>query len=39
MEDKLSFLRWFNNSTTVLSLQRAKDKNDGRVMKELYGVQ
>jgi hypothetical protein len=38
MEDKLAFLRWFNNSTAVLSVQRAKEKNDVRVMRELSGV-
>lgn len=36
MEDKLTFLRWFTNSTIVLSLQRLKERNDVRVMKELY---
>jgi len=36
MEDRLSFLRWFNNSTTVLSIQRSKERNDVRVMKKLY---
>jgi DNA repair ATPase RecN len=38
MEDKLSFLRWFNNSTTVLCVQRIKDGNDVKTMKELYGI-
>ena len=39
MEDKLSFLRWFNNSTTVLSVQRSKERNDVRTVKKLYGAQ
>ncbi len=38
MEDKLSFLRWFNNSTIVLSVQRTKERNDVRVSKQLSGV-
>lgn len=37
MEDKLSFLRWFNNSGAVLLLQRAKETSDAKVMKKLYG--
>ena len=37
MEDKLSFLRWFNNSATVLSVQRSKERNDVRTMKQVYG--
>lgn len=39
MEDKLAFLRWFNNSTVVLSVQRTKERNDVRVSREMYGVQ
>ncbi|MGC4038728.1 MAG: TerB family tellurite resistance protein [Chitinophagaceae bacterium] len=39
MEDKLAFLRWFNNSAAVLSLQRSKDANDVKVSKQLYGAQ
>lgn len=37
MEDKLSFLRWFNSTGSVLMIQRAKEKNDRVVLKELYG--
>jgi len=39
MEDKITFLRWFNNSSTVLLLQRAKEKNDVRVSNELYHLE
>ena len=38
MEDRLDFIRWFNNSTSVLSIQRSKDRNDVRVSRSLYGV-
>jgi hypothetical protein len=37
-ENELMFLRHFNNSTKILALQRAKEKNDVSVMNELYGV-
>jgi DNA repair ATPase RecN len=39
MQNKLSFLRYFNNNTTVLSLQRTKEKNDLSTMRLLYGVE
>lgn len=35
MQDMLTFLRSFNNQTSVLALQRAKEQNDVRVMREL----
>ena len=38
MQDKLSFLRFFNNNTTVLSLQRTKEKNDLKSSRLLHGV-
>jgi len=38
MQDQLSFLRFFNNTTTVLSLQRAKEKNDLNSSRLLHGV-
>jgi len=38
MQDKLSFVRFFNNNTTVLSLQRTKEKNDLRSSRLLHGV-
>jgi len=36
MQDKLLFLRSFNNNTTVLAIQRAKERNDVRVMRSIY---
>ncbi len=36
MEDKLTFLRYFNNSNAVLSLQRAKEQKEVDNMR-LYG--
>src|SRR5690606_19105157 len=38
MQDKLMFLRHFNNNTTVLAVQRAKEKNDARTMRRVYGT-
>lgn len=38
MEDKLSFLRYFNNNTKVLAVQRAKERNDAIAMKKIYGL-
>jgi hypothetical protein len=38
MEDKLSFLRNFNRSTTVLAMQRGKETIDTKVSQQLYGV-
>lgn len=39
MENKLSFLRYFNNSTQLLALQRAKDKGELKATGELYEVE
>lgn len=39
MQDKLSFLRDFNNQTTVLGLQRAKEKNEVDIARSLYGIE
>ncbi|MEL1254054.1 TerB family tellurite resistance protein [Flavobacterium sp. DGU38] len=36
MQDKLLFLRNFNNNTTVLALQRTKERNDTRAMRSIY---
>ncbi|WP_163408130.1 TerB family tellurite resistance protein [Flavobacterium ajazii] len=36
MQDKLLFLRNFNNNTAVLALQRAKEHNDTRAMRNIY---
>nr|WP_067054212.1 hypothetical protein [Mucilaginibacter sp. L294] len=38
MEDKLQFLRTFNNSTSVLALQRQKARGDANSVKKLYGL-
>ncbi len=38
MEDKLTFLRYFNNHTTVLAVQRAKEQNDVNTMQNIYGI-
>ncbi|WP_276374279.1 TerB family tellurite resistance protein [Chryseolinea sp. H1M3-3] len=39
MEDKISFLRYFNNSTQMLAIQRAKENNDVSVLQKLYQVE
>lgn len=36
MQDKLLFLRNFNNNTAVLALQRAKERNDTQAMRNIY---
>ncbi|RRJ90722.1 TerB family tellurite resistance protein [Flavobacterium macacae] len=38
MQDKLLFLRSFNNSATVLSLQREKEANDVRSMRRIHNT-
>lgn len=38
MEDKLMFLRNFNNNTTILAVQRAKERNDVQAVQQLYGL-
>jgi len=38
MKDRLHFLRYFNNNTTVLALQRAREKNDVNTLKNIYGI-
>lgn len=38
MQDKLLFLRHFNNTTTVLAVQRAKERNDANTMRLIYGI-
>ncbi len=37
-KDKLMFLRQFNNSTTILAVQRAAESNDAGTIKNLYGL-
>jgi hypothetical protein len=36
MQDKLLFLRNFNNNTAILALQRAKERNDAQAMRSIY---
>ena len=38
MQEKLSFLRNFNNSTSVLGIQRTKERNDFNAMRSIYKV-
>ncbi|UUC44202.1 TerB family tellurite resistance protein [Flavobacterium cerinum] len=38
MEGKLNFLRQFNQNTSVLSLQRAKERKDAESIKKVYGL-
>ncbi|MBO9684497.1 MAG: TerB family tellurite resistance protein, partial [Flavisolibacter sp.] len=38
MVDKLSFLRHFNNQTSVLALQRTKDEKQINFSKKIYGL-
>ena len=38
MQEKLSFLRYFNNSTAVLAVQRAREKMDVSTLNKLYGI-
>lgn len=38
MEDKLTFLRAFNNNTQLLAIQRARSANDVNSLQKLYGV-
>jgi hypothetical protein len=38
MQDKLVFLRHFNNSTTIMAIQKARDKKDTKSLKAIYGI-
>ncbi len=38
MQDKLLFLRHFNNNATILAVQKARDNNDALTIKEIYGL-
>ena len=38
MQDKLTFLRHFNNNTTILAVQRAKERNDAQTIRKIYGL-
>ena len=38
IQDKLLFLRSFNNNTSVLAIQRVKERNDVNAMRNIYKV-
>lgn len=38
MQHKLMFLRHFNNNTTILAVQRAKERNDAQTIRKIYGL-
>ena len=38
MQDKVMFLRHFNNNTTILAVQRAKERNDAATIRNIYGI-
>jgi CRISPR/Cas system CMR-associated protein Cmr5 small subunit len=38
MKNRLSFIKYFNNNTTVLAVQRAREKNDINTIKGIYGI-
>ena len=38
MQDKLLFLRSFNTNTSVLALQRAKERNDAQAVQKAYDI-
>jgi hypothetical protein len=38
MQEKLLFLRHFNNNVTILAIQRVRDKNDALSTEEMYGL-
>ena len=38
MSDKLNFLRSFNNSNSILGLQRVREQHDVNSMRKIYGI-
>ncbi|WP_018615693.1 hypothetical protein [Segetibacter koreensis] len=38
MQDKLVFLRDFNDNTAILAIQRARERNDAKSLKNMYGI-
>lgn len=38
MQEKLSFIQYFNNNTSILELQRKKELNDIQTMREINGI-
>jgi hypothetical protein len=39
VQDKLDFLRQFNNNTSLLAGQRQKELEENNSLKRLYGIQ
>ncbi len=38
IEDQLTFLRYFDDHTTMLAVQRAKEQNDVSTLQNIYGI-
>jgi DNA repair ATPase RecN len=38
IQDKVMFLQHFNNNTTILAVQRAKERNDAATIRNIYGI-
>lgn len=38
IQDKLVFLRHFNNNTTILAIQKARGKKDANTVQKIYGI-
>ncbi len=38
IQDKVMFLRHFNNNATILAVQRAKERNDAETIRNIYGI-
>lgn len=38
MQDKLLFQRQFNNNTTILAIQRARDRKNAKSLQSIYGI-
>jgi hypothetical protein len=38
MQEMLVFLRSFNNNTTILAIQRARERKDIKILKNIYGI-
>lgn len=38
IQDKVLFMRNFNNNTTILAVQRAREKNEAVTLQKIYGI-
>ena len=38
IQDKVMFLQHFNNNTTIVAVQRAKERNDAETIRNIYGI-